>query len=297
MSMTILPDPSQQASKAPKEPRERPSLRLKREHVALGLVVVVLAAAGAFFWSHERGSSSSPAASPVAGTHRALGPDHHATPVAHLPRMSGIAFAHRVVRAYGQERGVHIVSKTTVDAIPVEVSGDVGQHAGTQLLQIGDQVAQARLVRGVVYVDGSAAILQHLSNFPAAVAALGAGRWVAVDRGDRPYRSLVDGMTLHNLFPATFGLLGKPRLVGPSVQNGVASVGIQGPERDGRHIIETIWVRAHGAPLPVTEFASGTTPKHSVQQSATFSGWGELVHAVAPRGAVSYQSLVAEAGV
>jgi hypothetical protein len=281
--MTILP------SNPPGPSRRSPNIA--PQHVVIA-VVLVAALVGGYLAFGRGGGPSSPA---VAGIPAAV-PVGGATspPTVRLPKLSAKAYAAHVEGAIRKQAGVHIALSANDEGVSFSATGDAGRESGDQSIQIGDEYLDGRLVGGVLYVIGSAAALQHLAKFPGPAASLAAGQWTAVHRGDAPYRQGVEGMTIADLYTATLGLVGPLKLVGPAVEAGVESIGVQGKDVGDRTVPETTWCRANGLPLPVIDIAQGSTSHGPIDETTTFTRWGVPIEVNAPRHAVSYRSLLAE---
>jgi hypothetical protein len=181
----------------------------------------------------------------------------------------------------------------TIRKTDFAVTADIGKHAGRQSLNAGGDFLDARLVHGVLYVQGSPVLLIAVMDFPVDVALASGGHWVAVHRGDGPFASGAKGLTTKSLKSKKLGLFGHLKLVGPQLEEGVMSIGIRGHARDGK-TLNTLWVQGDGDPLPVVDIEAGKA-RHESDRTTYFSGWNSAVHVKAPHGAVSYQNAVASA--
>jgi hypothetical protein len=208
-----------------------------------------------------------------------------------LPTVSAAVYAGQVQRAIRAQPGVRAELTADDESLQFQVVAYAGRDSGVQAAQIGSQALETRYVGGVLYTYGSSVILQDFAGFSPTAAASASGHWVAIHRGDKPFRSGVQGMTTQDFYTATLGLVGQLELVGPKRMDGVECIGISGHDLGARTVPETVWVRADGAPLPVVDIAEGSTPHGKIHEVTHFTRWGKSVRVVAPPSSVSYVSL------
>lgn len=306
MSMTILPEQPQKtpkaakAPKAPKEPkgpRQLPELTARREYIYVAIVLVLVVAGAFLFWPGGSSAKSTAPLSPPATQRAADAPPPSASAVnGKLPRVAPKTYMRNVLAIVRRQHGVHLSLTGKVNTIDVSATGDLGPHSGQMTESIAGQAMQVRMLDGVVYVDGSAALLHAFLKLPQSVADLGAGQWIAIHRGDEPYRHAHGGLSILSISrEKTFGMHGPFRLSGPNTIGTAKTIGVSGTDGHGKNALpETVWVQAAAPHLPVQDTESGDNGTGVVSQVTTYSHWGDKVRITAPSGAVAYATLVAE---
>lgn len=312
--MTILPEQPPKASKAAKEPkapkaakqpkalgeltgpRPGPELALRREHLYVAIVLVLVAAGAFLFWPGGKSAKTSAPIIPVANTPipGAVAPGAASVKV-NLPKVAPTTYMKNVLAIVRRQRGVHVSLSGKVNSIDITAAGDLGPHSGQMVESVADQAVQVRMVNGVLYVEGSATLLHAFLKVPEPVAELGAGQWIALHKGDKPYRHSHGGLSVVSIsHEKNFGMHGPFKLDGPNTIGTTNTIGASGSDGHGRNAVpETVWVEAAAPHLPVQDAESGDNGTDLVSQVTTYSHWGETVRVIPPRGAVSYQTLLA----
>ncbi len=152
---------------------------------------------------------------------------------------------------------------------------------------LGGTVARAGAVlRSNVYLTGNAAGFSQFFSFTKTGSAAAAGKWVSVPPSSRYFRSLAFRLTMATA--VQYLALGRsPELLAPTTVRHQAVVAIRETGKVGKvSLDETVYIRAHGTPLPVEVLLSvGGYPATIV-----YSNWGVPPKADAPHRAVPLQA-------
>lgn len=282
--MTILPGADQSAApKGPRPPHSRPSLR--REHIALTAVAVLLLGGSGYLLVHHRGGSSSPAPTgvPVGAP--------PATATVALPQLAPRLFLARSLAAARRSTGFDYSVRASVGQIPFTVTGTAGRREGVQLIVLGNESVVAEAFPGVTYVRGTPRALHGFSKFPLVAAEDAGDQWVVLHPRDKPFKPTTDGDTVRSSF-AHSQLRGPLQYLTPARHNGVMSVGISGHSGHGAEREQVvIWIAAQGTPLPTEITDSGMTKQGEVTQDTLMQRWGRSLNLHRPANAAPYRSL------
>jgi hypothetical protein len=183
---------------------------------------------------------------------------------------------------------VHQVEPTNGGA-RVTMVGDASRTAGIQRITLSKAGRTGHVtvlvVANTAYVHGDAFTLMNYMGFPAAAAATYAEKWLSLAHTAPDFRTVAADVRLDS---STLGELKMPssvRIVGSSVVRGQRVTGLQATvHKAGLTGVETLYVRATGAPLPVENVL---TRNGRLVVDIVFGGWGEPVHVSAPASAVS----------
>lgn len=192
---------------------------------------------------------------------------------------------------------VHYVLASTAKGATETISGDAGMNEGEQSVASASGHIQAMLVGGVAYVEGDASGLESAMGLTNASATKYAGQWIAVDKGERPYQSVVDAVLLDRVL-AQVSPSGPLALIDPSVITVHASrtrvVGVRGnlpSSVHGTRGTAVLDVSTASPTVPVEFVGTTTGSSGSVKATVTFSDWGTPLALTAPAGAVPFASL------
>jgi hypothetical protein len=138
------------------------------------------------------------------------------------------------------------------------------------------------VVANVAYIRGDAATLRSYMGFTAADAGKYAGRWLSIKPSQARFKPVAEAVRLLS----TIGELAMPppfTVTPPATVAGQPVKGVRASfTRSGQKVVETLYVRASGSPLPVEQVAAAT---NGVGLTTTFSRWNEAVRVAAPAGA------------
>lgn len=137
------------------------------------------------------------------------------------------------------------------------------------------------VVANTAYVRGDAFILESYMGFSRAAAVRFAGRWVKIPHTASAYPAVAEAVRLRSAINEV--ALPRPRVALPeSMLNGQRVIGIRNTSvASGHRVTHTLYVRAAGLRLPVTE----VTREGGNRISVTFSNWNRPVTVSAPTGA------------
>jgi hypothetical protein len=183
------------------------------------------------------------------------------------------------------QRSVHYVSLVVSPTASVRIVGDAGVDRGRQQITYtkGGRSGHVTVlvVASTAYLRGDAFTLTNFLGFTAAAAASRAGQWLSYSPGDRGYTTVAAGVRLASAMnelrlPAPVTTVPKKLLHGRPV------LGLRSSRTvSGQTVVDTVYVRAEGRPLPVAEVAR----QGQAHFTLTFSRWNEAVHVSAPSGA------------
>jgi hypothetical protein len=204
------------------------------------------------------------------------------------------------LRAAGSE-SVHYVSKAIQDGVALEVVGDTGTTAGSQVLVIESgttiETLEIVLVRATGYVRGNATALQKIMGLSAAQSTTYANTWLSFPATDANLADLVGG--LRNKDVATELAMTGPYTFGPTKKiGGHSTQGIGGfaNTATSTKIPIELYVESGSIPRPVEEVTNPGKDSKTIEGTVTFSKWGEKNHTTAPSHSVPLASLAPSAG-
>lgn len=166
---------------------------------------------------------------------------------------------------------------------------DVGTTQGRQLITIGTQRAEIRMIGTALYLLANRAALTQFMGFPAALATRLQDRWVSFAPADAPYGDIAASLTLDSAL-TEIAMSGAVTKTAAATVDGVQVVGLTGTANGGG--TETLYVRATGDPLPVSE----KVVNQGDTLTTTFSAWGEKVVVARPSSSLSFASVAGGSG-
>ena len=210
----------------------------------------------------------------------------------------------KAVAAATQAGTFHYVELSTTNGSRNNIRGDAGPDSGRQYITAsgasGTDDFQLRLVHGVVYFRGNRPAVIDQLGVPAAKAFSDAGKWVSVQKGEKPYSAFADGITTKsNISQLSSVFVAKDSATQPNASPPTTQ--ITGGLSDGktRPAVGSAALNVNSSnSLPQT-FAGRAIGAVGAeyQLSWTFSHYGQHVKVTAPSGAIAYSSLkVSSAG-
>jgi hypothetical protein len=191
------------------------------------------------------------------------------------------------LKAAHAQHSVHYVGTASAPSIGSTTVGDAAADRGVQYVtyRAGGHTGHVtvRVVANTAYIKGDAFALTSYVGFSAAQAAKYAGKWVLIPHTSSAFKSVAAAVRLGSNIDEL--QLSPPfTKLGTSTMQGQRVIGIRGREtQNGITATATLYVRAAGAPLPVSEVATEGT----IHASVVFSKWNERVTVSAPSGAVT----------
>ena len=148
---------------------------------------------------------------------------------------------------------------------------------------LGGPVARGGAVlNGKVYLTGNAAGFNQFFGFSKAGASAAVGKWVSVPRTSKYYQALSFRLTMGTA--VQYLALGRSlESLAPTRVRGLAVDAVRETGKtNGVNLVETVYIRAKGTPLPVEALLSiGGFPATIV-----YTNWGRPPRAVVPRKSV-----------
>jgi hypothetical protein len=169
-------------------------------------------------------------------------------------------------------------------------SGQSGRAYGTQTISVtgagGPFELSVVLAGAKLFVMGDEAALQNVLNLKPAVAKQEAGKWVLLaPTAGTVYQALGAGLTVLSA-TAAFDMVGSLQLLPERTVAGHRVLGIRGKRAAlGLSLVQTLFVRASGRPLPVQL----VTSVDGIDEHLDFANWGRRAHVVAPRHFAKWQ--------
>jgi len=164
-----------------------------------------------------------------------------------------------------------------------------GRKDGTAnaTLTIAGHIGQASMVLdGKVYLEGNARGLTEVDSFTASAAQKEAGKWIAVPRTSSYFAAYANDLTVASAVEELY-LGGTMKAFPPKVINGRKVYAVQESlTTKGQTIIETVYIRAVGLPLPVEAVLS----VDGVPGSIVYGPWGVPPDAKVPAKSVPFES-------
>ena len=191
------------------------------------------------------------------------------------------------LKAAHAQHSVHYVGTASAGSIGSTTVGDAAADRGVQYVtyRAGGHTGHVtvRVVENTAYIKGDAFALTSYVGFSAAQAAKYAGKWVLIPHTSSAFKSVAAAVRLGSNIDEL--QLSPPfTKLGTSTMQGQRVIGIRGREtQNGFTATATLYVRAAGPPLPVSEVATEGT----IRASVVFSKWNERVTVSAPSGAVT----------
>lgn len=193
------------------------------------------------------------------------------------------------------QRSVHyVVSWTNAGKEWPDIVGDADVSMGAQYItwHKGGHVGHVTVIANATaaYVRGDAFALASYMLFPAAGASKYANRWIVIPKGASGYPTVSAGVRLK---PAINALkpTGTLARVPNTVYGGQKVLGVQGKSSAGgkTSLVETLYGRAAGAPLPVAVVGTRGKSRFTV----ILSRWNERVRVAPPTKATPVSVVVA----
>jgi hypothetical protein len=190
------------------------------------------------------------------------------------------------LKAAGSEN-VHYVSKATEQGISLDVVGDTGPSAGSQVLEVQSGSTTERLsvvlIGATGYIRGNESALEKVLGLTTAQSNTYTNKWLSFPTSNTALAELVSGLRnadvaleLRMTGPYTMG--GTKVIAGHTTQaiNGTASTS------SGTKVPIVLYVSADGTPRPVEEVTNPKAKSSSITGTVIFSDWGEKTHPTAP---------------
>jgi hypothetical protein len=155
------------------------------------------------------------------------------------------------------QRSVHYVSQAHAADRSIRIVGDAARDRGSQRITVTRSGKTGHVVVLVIantaYLKGDVFTLQSYMGFPSSQATKFAGKWLRIRHGSQGFTAVAAAVRLDSAVSelAMRAPLGDG---GTETIDGVRTVGIASAyTRAGVRVKETLYVRASGTPLPVSE--------------------------------------------
>jgi hypothetical protein len=206
------------------------------------------------------------------------------------------AFRTAVHAAANAQRSVHYASVTNTAQGGLSIIGDAGRTQGIQRITFRKS-ARAGHVTVIVsarraYIRGDAFTLTNFMGFKPRAAAKYANTWIVIAPGSGAYTAVAAAVTLASNV-SEIGPHGTLSPVRTTTLSGLRVHAVRGTGTvQGKRIVDVLYARATGAPLPVAEI---TTQGANLSRT-TFGPWNAPVHVSVPAHAVPIAKVLGSGG-
>lgn len=199
-----------------------------------------------------------------------------------------------------QESGtqsVHYLSRALENGVVLEVIGDTGPTAGTQVLVIESKSAveslEVLLIGATGYVRGNATALEKILGLSEAEATANLDNWMSFPATEKAMSEVVGGLRNADI-PDELAMSGPYTLTGKKKIEGHKTYGIGGfaSTSGGGSLPMILYVETGKVHRPVEEITNPKRLTGQIEEVVQFSRWGELSHPKAPKTSVSLATLL-----
>ena len=210
-----------------------------------------------------------------------------------LAAQSPKALRNAIFAAARAQHSVHYVSKQTGPGRSGTIVGDVARGRGMQRITFRTNGRTGRatvlVVHRTAYIRGDAFTLQSFFGFSASQAQQHANQWITIAHTSPAYASVAAAVTLPSFLGEIYPQANLTRVSG-SV-GGRRVVGVRGAARhEGERLVETVYARAQGTPLPVEE---DETASGGFRGRTNIGPWNRPVRVRPPGHAVTVSRVLA----
>jgi hypothetical protein len=208
------------------------------------------------------------------------------TPVIKLADKAAADILAAATSATSAKGSVHVVITSKQGSRTGTIVNDTGPTGGKQVITLGSQHTEIRLVDNVAYVRANEPSLKEFFEFPASLAKKYANKWLAFSSTDEGFDQISETLDMPTLV-TNITLTGALSKTAVTTVNGTEVIGVKGTDTEGGSA--TLYIATTGDPLPVqlVSINEGET------DTAVFSKWGESVSVSKPSGAVSVSAVLA----
>jgi hypothetical protein len=207
-----------------------------------------------------------------------------AAPVALAGSSSPGSLLASFVRAGNAQRSVHDVSLGISAYAKVSMVDDAGTNDGVQRITFTQAHRTGHVTvianASAAYARGDAFTLTNYMGFKASAAKKYAGAWIKFVKGGTGYATVAAGVDLRSTM-TEIKPVGPFTTVPETTSEGQRVIGVRGQVNPSSGVvaIDTVFARATGLPLPVSQVA---TIDGKVRYRATFSKWNEPLQVAIP---------------
>lgn len=191
--------------------------------------------------------------------------------------------------------GVHYVIKAAGGSSTQTVTGDAARNAGVQTVVTGSNAVEVVLLSdGSAYLRGNMGGLEQTVGLPNTVAPTYADKWISVAHSDPLYQPLTEFITvrgiLTQLSPSRPLQASTPGTVDGQIVIGVRG-GLPGSAQPGITGNAVLYVSTAAPTVPVGFTGRATNTSTTVNDTGTFTRWGEQVRPRRPAGATPFSQI------
>ncbi|MBV8256459.1 MAG: hypothetical protein JO073_01440 [Actinobacteria bacterium] len=208
-----------------------------------------------------------------------------------LAAQTPAAFSVAVHAAAKEQQSVHYVSHSKTSKMEVTIVADSAKEEGIQQITIhsGAKSGHATVIvsGGVAYLRGDTFALNRFLGFKTTASIDYAGQWMRIPPTSAAYVPIAAAVTLGSAIDE-LGPQGTLSYVKASGLRGVRGTIVQ----KGVRIVDTLYARSSGTPLPVREVVT----RPGVVATNDLSGWNEPVHVTVPTKTVPISTVLKAGG-
>jgi hypothetical protein len=205
---------------------------------------------------------------------------------------SPTALRDAIFAAARAQRSLHYVARPRGPGGAATIVADVAAASGVQRIAFrqGSEAGRAtvRVVRRTAYIRGDAFTLRGFFGFSASQARRYAGVWISIGHRSRAYPAVAAAVTSGSFLAEIYPQADLVRVFGSFA--GRRLVGVRGSARhEGAQLVETVYARPAGTPLPVLERERGPAGYRAVTE---IGPWNRPLRVRAPAHAVPFSRVV-----
>jgi len=211
-----------------------------------------------------------------------------------LAAQSPKSLRNAIFSAARAQQSVHYVSKSAGRGSSGTIVGDVAPGQGVQRITFRKNGRTGRatvlVVHRTAYIRGGAFTLQSFFGLGASQAKQYANQWITIAHTSPAYATVAAAVTLPSFLDKIYPQANLVRVPG-SVGGLRPTVGVRGAAtHEGERLVETVYARAQGTPLPVEEVEAGSGGSHG---RTSIGPWNRPVRFQAPEHAVTVSRTLA----
>lgn len=185
--------------------------------------------------------------------------------------------------AAGTAQSVRFVDQTTAGKVTQKLYGTLSAPAAVESLS-GAEPLEVELIKGVVYVSGSAPALESALQLTPSQAAAAGGKWVVVQPSDPPFDSLTQQLTVSGEIDTFAPNRATAHLGKRTKVHGIAVYPLYGrpaaalPKGSSGSVALFVPIKAPFRPVGATLVIASSQTKTRLHEEAVFTNWNTSVN-------------------
>jgi hypothetical protein len=199
--------------------------------------------------------------------------------------------------AAGTAQSVHFVDQTSAGKVSQKLYGMLSAPTAGEWLS-GAEPLEVELIKGVVYMSGSANALESALQLTPSQATAAGGKWVVVQPSDAPFSSLTQQLTVSGEIDAFAPSRGTAHLGKRTKVHGTEVYPLYGrpaaalPKGSSGSVALFVPVKAPYRPVGATLVIASSQTKTRLHEEAAFTNWNASVNLNPPTSnTVAYSAL------